>query len=211
MKCRRTACQSDNAVCRHSQTGDMYCPRCARKINEHNPGLVAWPVNTQEDRMQLDRIIAASPIINPGKGCNNYRVVLKAGYNQYGQIEQFVVTRQYLLHADEQLAPGSVDTLSWGNGEYFNVYLGGGKPDHKPVLEKAFARFQVASNEAMREWPLVDFADYQRFMVALALKEEKNRRDEARHMTYGLPQDGDVLCDGRTKGSPQINPPVVTD
>jgi hypothetical protein len=161
--------------------------------------------------MQLDRIIAASPIINPGKGCNNYRVVLKAGYNQYGQIEQFVVTRQYLLHADEQLAPGSVDTLSWGNGEYFNVYLGGGKPDHKPVLEKAFARFQVASNEAMREWPLVDFADYQRFMVALALKEEKNRRDEARHMTYGLPQDGDVLCDDRTKGSPQINPPVVTD
>lgn len=33
MKCRRTACQSDSATCRHTQTGEMYCETCARRIN----------------------------------------------------------------------------------------------------------------------------------------------------------------------------------
>jgi hypothetical protein len=37
MKCARTACESTNAVCRHTHDNRMYCPSCAHKINEHNP------------------------------------------------------------------------------------------------------------------------------------------------------------------------------
>lgn len=164
--------------------------------------------------MQIERILAASPIVNPGKGCNNYRVVLRVAYNERGQIEQFCVSKQVLLHEDQELAPGSKDTLSWGNGDYFPVYTGAARRDPAPVLERAFAKFQAASAEAMKEWPLVDFADWQRFQVALMFREDKFRMDERKYMRLnddGLPQDGDVLCDGRTKGSPQINPPVVTD
>jgi hypothetical protein len=163
--------------------------------------------------MQIERILAASPIVNPGRGCNNYRVVLRVAYNERGKIEQFCVSKQLLLHANEALAPGSKDMLSWGNGDYFPLYGSAPDRDHKPALEKAFAHFHKLSAEAMTEWPLVDFADWQRFQVALALKEEKYRREEAKYMRLndGLPQDGDVLCDGSTKGSPQTNPPVVTD
>lgn len=37
-KCFRNACSSRNAVCRHSQTGHMYCPACRLAINANNPG-----------------------------------------------------------------------------------------------------------------------------------------------------------------------------
>lgn len=48
-KCKRTACENKNACCRHRMTGDLYCPQCARLINENNPlwhgaRLVAFPV-----------------------------------------------------------------------------------------------------------------------------------------------------------------------
>lgn len=40
-KCARRACSNTaNVIFRHRQTGERYCPRCARKINEGNPGLV---------------------------------------------------------------------------------------------------------------------------------------------------------------------------
>jgi hypothetical protein len=43
-KCARTACKSTrNVRCRHTQTGRLYCPRCARAINDHNPGFVEFP------------------------------------------------------------------------------------------------------------------------------------------------------------------------
>jgi hypothetical protein len=42
-KCARTACDRRRAVCKHTQTGKMYCVPCARAINEHNPGLVIIP------------------------------------------------------------------------------------------------------------------------------------------------------------------------
>lgn len=42
-KCARTACDATrHVVCRHTQTGRMYCPSCARHINEYTPDLVAW-------------------------------------------------------------------------------------------------------------------------------------------------------------------------
>lgn len=46
VKCARTVCNRMNAVCRHRLDGRMYCPSCARKINEHNPAdppLVEFP------------------------------------------------------------------------------------------------------------------------------------------------------------------------
>ncbi len=37
MKCRRAACNVEltgKNACRHADSGELYCPRCARKINE---------------------------------------------------------------------------------------------------------------------------------------------------------------------------------
>lgn len=34
--CARTGCQSTQAVCRHTQTGAMYCVKCARAINDYH-------------------------------------------------------------------------------------------------------------------------------------------------------------------------------
>jgi len=37
IKCRRTACDrmvTEKNACRHSDSGEYYCPRCARNINE---------------------------------------------------------------------------------------------------------------------------------------------------------------------------------
>lgn len=42
-KCARKACGSNYAACKHTQSGYYYCPKCARKINEANPGLVKFP------------------------------------------------------------------------------------------------------------------------------------------------------------------------
>ena len=43
-KCHRAACpRTRDVACRHTQTGHLYCPSCARAINEHNPGLVEFP------------------------------------------------------------------------------------------------------------------------------------------------------------------------
>lgn len=41
-KCNRTVCQNEG-VLRHTQNNALYCVRCARRINEANPGLVEWP------------------------------------------------------------------------------------------------------------------------------------------------------------------------
>ncbi len=44
MKCARIACDNTiNVLCKHTQSGRFYCPKCARKINDHSPGLVEWP------------------------------------------------------------------------------------------------------------------------------------------------------------------------
>lgn len=52
-KCARTACSATrNVVCRHTHSGALYCPRCARKINEHNPGLVTMPGANEREEVQ---------------------------------------------------------------------------------------------------------------------------------------------------------------
>ena len=46
--CFRTACSSNvNIVCEHKHNGKFYCPRCARLINDFNPGLVNVPPPTE--------------------------------------------------------------------------------------------------------------------------------------------------------------------
>lgn len=52
-ECSVTVCKRTNACCRHRQTGDVYCPRCARKINDANPmpdkvPLVLFPITVVE-------------------------------------------------------------------------------------------------------------------------------------------------------------------
>ena len=48
-KCARTACPAPHDNCEHTQTGKKYCARCAGKINEHNPGLVALHALTETE------------------------------------------------------------------------------------------------------------------------------------------------------------------
>ena len=46
MKCAVTACNAEaHPLLIHSQDGRLYCPRCARRINEANHGLnlIPWP------------------------------------------------------------------------------------------------------------------------------------------------------------------------
>ena len=44
MKCYRTACNIEaHPLLKHSQNGQLYCIKCARKINDYNPGLIPWP------------------------------------------------------------------------------------------------------------------------------------------------------------------------
>jgi hypothetical protein len=52
-KCFRTTCAVQVATCKHSQTGEMYCPRCAHRINEHNPGLVLFPLRRDAEGIDL--------------------------------------------------------------------------------------------------------------------------------------------------------------
>ena len=48
-KCARTACDVPNAVCNHTMAPyRLYCPKCARAINEHTPGLVEFPRTLRE-------------------------------------------------------------------------------------------------------------------------------------------------------------------
>ena len=65
--CRRSACGAPASPdCIHSGTGDAYCPRCARRINEFNPNLVRKPMNditeewarTAPAGTELDRVCA---------------------------------------------------------------------------------------------------------------------------------------------------------
>ncbi len=39
MKCNRTACQKEGATWWNPSTQAYYCTRCAKKINQYNPGL----------------------------------------------------------------------------------------------------------------------------------------------------------------------------
>jgi predicted Fe-S protein YdhL (DUF1289 family) len=43
MKCARTVCQAEGRL-RNTQNGQLYCPRCARKINE----FIEWKDVTQD-------------------------------------------------------------------------------------------------------------------------------------------------------------------
>lgn len=55
IKCNRTVCQNEG-VLRHTQNNALYCVRCARRINEANPGLVDWPSKEElVDGHQLGR------------------------------------------------------------------------------------------------------------------------------------------------------------
>jgi hypothetical protein len=51
VKCARTACKNEKACCWHSQSWELYCVRCARRINEFNPGcVVMWVPDTRDGR-----------------------------------------------------------------------------------------------------------------------------------------------------------------
>ncbi len=58
MKCHRTACKSTiNIIYKHKQTGDMYCPQCARKINDANP--------LRDGSLLIERTPGAREIVGP--------------------------------------------------------------------------------------------------------------------------------------------------
>jgi hypothetical protein len=55
-KCTRTVCNSQNAVCWHTDRKQFYCPACARAINENNrdhPDLVLFPIDPDDRSLML--------------------------------------------------------------------------------------------------------------------------------------------------------------
>jgi hypothetical protein len=67
VKCARTACPATkNVVCRHAHDGRFYCPKCARKINEYNPGLVEIhaPLRPTGDRPMKAMLVYQGGIAN---------------------------------------------------------------------------------------------------------------------------------------------------
>jgi hypothetical protein len=50
MKCSRKGCENNDAVCKHTVTGDLYCPTCAAKINATWPGRVAEATREEKQR-----------------------------------------------------------------------------------------------------------------------------------------------------------------
>lgn len=48
--CNRTACpHTKNVLCRHKDNGKYYCPSCAHRINEFNPGIIEMPPKETPD------------------------------------------------------------------------------------------------------------------------------------------------------------------
>lgn len=39
MKCARTACQKEGAICEHTDNGNFYCVKCAKRINKYHKDL----------------------------------------------------------------------------------------------------------------------------------------------------------------------------
>ncbi len=57
-KCNRTACNTPVCTHYHIDTGELYCVKCARKINEYNPErqlmyLIGTQPKMSEEEIQL--------------------------------------------------------------------------------------------------------------------------------------------------------------
>jgi hypothetical protein len=53
--CTRKACRRPGSYSRHTQTGDLYCVPCARRINDANPGLVELKRSPRDERRLAKR------------------------------------------------------------------------------------------------------------------------------------------------------------
>ncbi len=91
MKCRVSSCGSTlNVVCRHTLTGQFYCPRCARNINEHNyPGLVVFP----QDNPMLKQLAAE---------LNGIAETYPDGVGVHGKISRKAFDELMMITADRQ-------------------------------------------------------------------------------------------------------------
>ena len=49
-KCARRVCFNDASMMHSDGTRRMYCPQCARKINEFTPGLILSRVDTVKEQ-----------------------------------------------------------------------------------------------------------------------------------------------------------------
>jgi hypothetical protein len=53
MKCYRGVCNAQDANCLHTHNNQLYCPACARGINEFNPGLVLFPIDPVKELIRI--------------------------------------------------------------------------------------------------------------------------------------------------------------
>lgn len=98
MKCTRGACDSKNAACLHRDNGKMYCPRCARKINESCPmedgePLVYFPaVKIKKDaEFLLNEIVGNSVKIRAGEHAGKHAVINRISLNVLTGVLEFSV------------------------------------------------------------------------------------------------------------------------
>lgn len=124
-KCRRTACQSEsNVVCQHYQTGEWYCVKCARLINQHNPGLVEIP-------SMKNKLIASGPVVLTGVD-HTSRVVMEGEIGADGNtVKKYVVYRQ-TVNREAQ--------VERGGGNYFPSFQYDTPDKMLAAAHEAFAR-----------------------------------------------------------------------
>ena len=88
MKCARGACDSKNAACLHRDNGKMYCPRCARNINEACPmedgePLVYFPAVKMKKAVESSlRVLSDFPVkIRTGEHVGKQAIIDKVSLN----------------------------------------------------------------------------------------------------------------------------------
>lgn len=78
IKCARTACNNTrNIVCRHRFDGRMYCPSCAKKINETAPDCIKMPSEKDKIALAAKKFTEDLPLFRMGvfklRGGERYR------------------------------------------------------------------------------------------------------------------------------------------
>jgi hypothetical protein len=101
--------------------------------------------------------LAFGPVVNPGKGCNVFRVVLRCDYKD-GNPEKFFTHRQYLFKGEDD--DTNKDKIFYADGNYFPVY----NNDLATAYARAVADWENRVKRSVTDWPLASSEDITRFL-----------------------------------------------
>lgn len=99
MKCSRTACNSDRAVCYHRLDRRWYCPKCAHAINENNPSmadgkpLITFPISQSG---VIDLFVARLRALDDDELCKVFKMLfpgeLTRVYDDRSMVELYLIS-----------------------------------------------------------------------------------------------------------------------